>query len=125
MIKLSIYANLRENQNIAYCSVCTEKIHCRFSFTYIPHRLHSTKSKFHSFLSLNLPNNMKDIWNILIQNGCRFITHSPTISTLKHYYLYSIEEIAKVLICQKQLTYCLSKLELINLLENRLVLLKK
>ena len=58
MIKLSIYANLRENQNIAYCSVCTEKIHCRFSFTYIPHRLHSTESKFHSFLSLNLPNNM-------------------------------------------------------------------
>jgi hypothetical protein len=31
-------------------------------------------------LSPNLPNNMGDIWKILIQNGCRFITHSPTIS---------------------------------------------
>ena len=71
---------MRENQNIAHCSVCSEKTHCRFSFPYIPHRLHSTESKFHSFLSLNLPNNMGDIWTILIQNGCRFITHSPTIS---------------------------------------------
>ena len=71
---------MRENQNIAHCSVCSEKTHCRFSFPNIPHRLNSTESKFHSFLSLNLPNNMGDIWKILIQNGCNFITHSPTIS---------------------------------------------
>ena len=73
---------MRENQNIAHCSVCSEKTHCRFSFPNIPHRLNSTESKFHSFLSLNLPNNMGDIWKILIQNGCRFITHSPTISRI-------------------------------------------
>ena len=71
---------MRENQNIAHCSVCSEKTHCRFSLAYIPHRLHSTDSKFHSFLSPNLPNNMGDICKILIQNDCRFITHSPTIS---------------------------------------------
>ena len=65
---------MRENQNIAQNSVCSEKTHCRFSF---PHRLHSTDSKFQSFLSPNLPNNIGDIWKILIQNGCRFITHSP------------------------------------------------
>ena len=29
----------------------------------------------------NLPNNMGDICMILIQNGRRFITHSPTISS--------------------------------------------
>ena len=75
---------MRENQNIAHCTVCSEKTHCRFSLPYIPHRLHSTESNFHSFLSLNLPNNMGDIWKISIQNGCRFITHSPTISRAKY-----------------------------------------
>ena len=73
---------MRGNQNIAHCSVCSEKTHCRFSFPNIPRRLHSTESKFHSFLSPNLLNNMGDIWKILIQNGCRFITHSPTISSM-------------------------------------------
>ena len=72
---------MRENQNIAHCSVCSEKTHCRFSHTYIPHRLHSTESNFQLFLSQNLPNNMGNICMILIQNGRRFITHSPTISS--------------------------------------------
>ena len=48
------------------------------------HRLHSTDSKFQSFLSQNLPNNMGDLCKILIQNGRRFITHSPTISTPRY-----------------------------------------
>ena len=78
---------MRENQNIAHCSVCSEKTHCRFSHAYITHRLHSTDSKFHSFLSQNLPNNMGDLCKILIQSGRRFITHSPTIS---RYYSYGI-----------------------------------
>ena len=73
------------NKNIAHCIVCSEKTHCRFSLANIPHRLHSTESKFHTFLSPNLPNNMGDIWKIFIQNGCRFITHSPTISILCQY----------------------------------------
>ena len=73
---------MRENQNIAHCSVCSEKTHCRFSHAYISHRLHSTESNFQLFLSQNLPNNMGDICMILIQNGRRFITHSPTISTI-------------------------------------------
>ena len=89
MIKLSILANLRENQNIAHCSVCSVKTHCRFSHAYISPRLHSTESKFHSFLSQNLPNNMGDICMILIQNGCRFITHSPTISSI-FYVFYDV-----------------------------------
>ena len=72
---------MRENQNIAHCSVCSEKTHCRFSHAYIPHRLHSTESNFQLFLSQNLPNNMGNICMILIQNGRRFITHSPTISS--------------------------------------------
>ena len=72
---------MRENQNIAHCSVCSEKTHCRFCHAYIPHRLHSTESNFQLFLSQNLPNNMGDICMSLIQNGRRFITHSPTIST--------------------------------------------
>ena len=79
---------MRENQNIAHCSVCSEKTHCRFSFLYIPHRLHSTESKFHSFFSPNLPNNMGDLCKILIQNGRRFITHSPTISSFDNFQFW-------------------------------------
>ena len=30
---------------------------------------------------------MGNIWKILIQNGCRFITHSPTISNLNAQHL--------------------------------------
>ena len=85
---------MRENQNIAHCSVCSEKTHCRFSHAYIPHRLHSTESNFQLFLSQNLPNNMGDICMILIQNGRRFITHSPTISRLNKVFqwLYEIKD---------------------------------
>ena len=70
---------MRENQNIAHCCVCGEKTHCRFFHAYISHRLHSKESKFQPFLSQNLPNNIGDICMFLIQNGRRFITHSPTL----------------------------------------------
>jgi hypothetical protein len=65
-----------------HTAVSAEKKHIAgFPIHKSPTGYTAQRATFSFLLSQNLPNNMGDICMILIQNGRRFITHSPTIST--------------------------------------------